>query len=313
MNKIAFLFPGQGSQSIGMLAELARLTPLVKNTFDEASQALGVNLWQLAQHGPEERLNATDITQPVMLAAGVACWRVWQDQGGRRPDFMAGHSLGEYTALVAAGTLNFDDAIPLVAERARLMQLATPAGSGAMAAILGLDDPTLSQVCAAAAQGQVVSCANFNAPGQVVIAGHSAAVQRACAGALEAGARRAVPLAVSVPSHCALMRNAALEFEITLADTAFSGGGIPVLHNVDVQAHTTGESIRAALARQLWMPVRWTQTIKELESRGVTRYAECGPGKVLSGLNRRIVRGAETVALTDLEGVQKTVLEWSKR
>ena len=313
MNKIAFLFPGQGSQSIGMLAELARLTPLVKNTFDEASQALGVNLWQLAQHGPEERLNATDITQPVMLAAGVACWRVWQDQGGRRPDFMAGHSLGEYTALVAAGTLNFDDAIPLVAERARLMQLATPAGSGAMAAILGLDDPTLSQVCAAAAQGQVVSSANFNAPGQVVIAGHSAAVQRACAGALEAGARRAVPLAVSVPSHCALMRNAALEFEITLADTAFSGGGIPVLHNVDVQAHTTGESIRAALARQLWMPVRWTQTIKELESRGVTRYAECGPGKVLSGLNRRIVRGAETVALTDLEGIQKTVLEWSKR
>jgi len=313
VNKIAFLFPGQGSQSIGMLAELARLTPLVKNTFDEASQALGVNLWQLAQHGPEERLNATDITQPVMLAAGVACWRVWQDQGGRRPDFMAGHSLGEYTALVAAGTLNFDDAIPLVAERARLMQLATPAGSGAMAAILGLDDPTLSQVCAAAAQGQVVSSANFNAPGQVVIAGHSAAVQRACAGALEAGARRAVPLAVSVPSHCALMRNAALEFEITLADTAFSGGGIPVLHNVDVQAHTAGQSIRAALAKQLWMPVRWTQTIKELESRGVTRYAECGPGKVLSGLNRRIVRGAETVALTDLEGIQKTVLEWSKR
>lgn len=296
-----------------MLAELARQTPLVKNTFDEASQALGVNLWKLAQHGPQDRLNETDITQPAMLAAGVACWRVWQDQGGRNPDYMAGHSLGEYTALVAAGTLHFDSAIGLVAERARRMQLATPAGSGAMAAILGLDDPTLSRVCAAAAQGQVVSCANFNAPGQVVIAGHAAAVQRACEAALEAGARRAVPLAVSVPSHCALMRNAALEFEITLADTAFSGGGIPVLHNVDVQAHTTGESIRTALVKQLWMPVRWSETIKELESRGVARYAECGPGKVLSGLNRRIVRGAETVALTELQGIQKTVLEWSKQ
>lgn len=310
MNRIAFLFPGQGSQSIGMLADMSRHSPLVKNTFDEASQEVGENLWRLAQEGPEARLNQTEITQPVMLAAGVACWRVWKEQGGPDPDFLAGHSLGEYTALVASGSLEFGDAVALVAERARLMQAATPEGAGAMAAILGLDDPALVAVCEQAAEGEVVSCANFNSPGQTVIAGDKAAVERACALALEAGARRAVPLAVSVPSHCALMRQAAMDFEVTLVNTELAAGGIPVLHNVDMQARSTAEDIRAALVRQLWQPVRWAATVAELSSRGVNRFAECGPGKVLAGLNRRIVRSAETVALVDMETITATVSNW---
>jgi [acyl-carrier-protein] S-malonyltransferase len=310
MNKVAFLFPGQGSQAIGLLAELGRQSDLVKNLFDEASQAVGSNLWKIAQEGPEDRLNQTEITQPVMLAAGVACWRVWKEAGGFDPDLMAGHSLGEYSALVAAGTLDFGDAVDLVVERARRMQAATPSGTGAMAAILGLDDYTLNQVCEQAAEGEVVSCANFNSPGQVVIAGNKTAVDRACALAQEAGARRAIPLAVSVPSHCALMRPAAMDFSVALANTEFSLGGIPVLQNVDLKAHTTDESIRMALEKQLSQPVRWAETIKEFESRGVSRFVECGPGKVLLGLNRRIIRDAEVAVINNLDTMKKIMTEW---
>ncbi len=311
MNKIAFLFPGQGSQAVGMLADLARQSDLVKNLFDEASQAVGSDLWKIAQEGPEAILNQTEITQPAMLAAGVACWRVWKEAGGFDPDFMAGHSLGEYSALVAAGTLDFGDAVVLVAERARRMQAATPVGTGAMAAILGLDDYTLTKVCEQAANGEVVSCANFNSPGQTVIAGNKSAVERACEQALEAGARKAIPLAVSVPSHCALMRPAAMDFSVSLANTAFSTGGIPVLQNVDLRANTTDESIRMALEQQLSQPVRWVETIKEFETRGVSRYIECGPGKVLLGLNRRIARGTEVSAITDLDTMKKIISEWN--
>jgi [acyl-carrier-protein] S-malonyltransferase len=310
MNKVAFLFPGQGSQSIGMLADLSRQSALVKNTFDEASQVTGKNLWKISQEGPEELLNQTEVTQPAMLAAGVACWRVWQSAGGFDPVVMAGHSLGEYSALVAAGALEFDAAIELVAERALRMQSATPVGSGAMAAILGLDSHVLGEVCDAAAQGQVVSCANFNSPGQVVIAGHKAAVERACELAKQAGARRAVPLAVSVPSHCALMRQAAMDFSLALSNTAFARGRVPVLHNVDARSRPSEESIRVALEQQLWQPVRWTDTIEELATRGINRFAECGPGKVLSGLSRRIVPGADVVSLVDIGTMKDTIGKW---
>lgn len=310
MSRTAFLFPGQGSQSIGMLAELSQQSGLVQSTFAQASAVLGYDLWQIAQEGPADRLNQTEVTQPVMLASGVACWRVWKALGGFDPDFMAGHSLGEYTALVAAGSLDFAAAIALVAERAQRMQSATPAGSGAMAAILGLDERALADVCAAAAAGQVVSCANFNSPGQIVIAGDKAAVDRACAMALEAGARRAVPLAVSVPSHCALMREAARGFAGTLNATVLSGGTIPVLHNVDARTHPAAQAIRLALEQQLWQAVRWTDTISTLAARGVNRFAECGPGKVLAGLNRRIIRDAEIVALLDLDVMNETLKNW---
>ncbi len=311
MTKTAFLFPGQGSQSVGMLAQLALQSALVKDTFTEASDVLGYDLWAVTQNGPDQKLNQTEITQPAMLAAGITCWRVWQSIGGFTPDYMAGHSLGEYSALVAAGSVDFRSAVQLVAERARLMQAATPAGSGAMAAILGLEETALVEVCALAAQGQVVSCANFNSPGQVVIAGDRAAVARACEQALAAGAKRAVALAVSVPSHCALMQPAADEFAHALAITDLSTGTIKVLHNVDVQAHASAAAIRVILGQQLWQPVRWADTIEALAALGVGRFAECGPGKILAGLNRRIVREAETVALLDLATMQETLVKWS--
>ena len=310
MSKTAFLFPGQGSQSVGMLAELSQQSDLVQSTLAQASEVVGYDLWQVAKEGPADRLNQTEVTQPLMLAAGVACWRAWKALGGFNPDFMAGHSLGEYTALVAAGSLDFTTAVALVAERAQRMQNAIPAGSGAMAAIIGLDEPALAEVCAAAAEGQVVSCANFNSPGQIVIAGDKAAVERACALALDAGARRVVPLAVSVPSHCALMREAARAFAGTLSATALCAGIIPVLHNVDVQTHAEAQAIRTALEQQLWQAVRWADTISALKARGVNRFAECGPGKVLAGINRRIVREAEIVALLDLDVMKETLKNW---
>ena len=294
-----------------MLAELANHFPVVRQTFDEASGELGYDLWALTQSGPAERLDQTEVTQPAMLAAGVATWRAWQSLGGGNPDFMAGHRLGEYTALVASGALEFTHAAKLVADRARRMQAATPEGAGAMAAILGLDGAPLEQVCAAAAQGQVVSCANYNAPGQIVIAGDRAAVDRACQLAIEAGAKRAIPLAVSVPSHCALMRDAASEFAASLRDAPFTSPAVPVLHNVDAQARAGAADIREALEAQLWQPVRWVDTVTWLSAQGVTRFAECGPGKVLAGLNRRIVREAEIVALTDDAALQETLAKWS--
>jgi [acyl-carrier-protein] S-malonyltransferase len=300
MNKqLAIVFPGQGSQSIGMLAELAGVHPEIEATFAEASNALGYDLWALTQQGPESDLNQTDRTQPAMLAAGVAVWRVWCKQGGAQPAFMAGHSLGEYTALVCAGSLDYSDAIRLVAERGRRMQEAVPAGIGAMAAILGLDDDQVRQACSAAAQGEVVQAVNFNSPGQVVIAGHKAAVERACEQAKTLGAKRAIVLAVSVPSHSSLMQPAAAAFAATLAATEIKAPQIPVIHNADVLAHTTPDAIRDALIRQFYNPVRWVETVQHLGAQGITRIVEVGPGKVLIGLNKRIDKNIAAIAAFD--------------
>ena len=304
MNKIAFLFPGQGSQSLGMMSELAESSPLIKDVFGQASAVLGFDLWQLCQQGPEESLNQTANTQPAMLAAGYATWQLWLEQGGAVPDMFAGHSLGEYTALVAAGSITFEDAVRTVALRGRLMQKAAPEGIGAMAAILGMDDDDLARICVQAAQGEVVSCANFNAPGQVVIAGHRSAVERACEAARDAGARRAIVLPVSVPSHCLLMKPAADELSAALDGVEIRPPAPDVLQNADVEAYSSSGDIRDALARQLWQPVRWTETVTKLSEQGVTRFIECGPGKVLAGLNRRIDRNAEVFALTDSAAIR---------
>jgi [acyl-carrier-protein] S-malonyltransferase len=300
MNKtLAIVFPGQGSQSVGMLAELASVHTEVQATFAEASDVLGYDLWALSQNGPESDLNQTDRTQPAMLAAGVAVWRAWCKQGGATPAFMAGHSLGEYTALVCAGSLAFTDGVSLVAERGRRMQEAVPAGVGAMAAILGLEDDQVRQACTDAAQGEVVQAVNFNSPGQVVIAGNKAAVERACEQAKALGAKRAVPLAVSVPSHSSLMKPAAEAFAITLAATDIKAPQIPVIHNADVLAHTTPDAIRDALIRQIYNPVRWVETVQYLGTQGVTRIVEAGPGKVLVGLNKRIDKNIASAAVFD--------------
>jgi len=311
MSKTAFLFPGQGSQSIGMMSEIAAHTPLVEETFAQASDVLGYDLWDICSNGPVERLGQTEITQPALLAAGISTWRVWKSIGGSDPDFMAGHSLGEYTALVAAGSLDFAVATGLVAERGRFMQTATPPGDGAMAAILGLDNEILATVCEQAAQGEIVSCANFNSPGQVVVAGDKDAVSRACQLATEAGAMRVIPLSVSVPSHCGLMRPAAEKLQQALENVTFREPKIPVFHNVDVTAHSTDQEIRNALVLQLWQPVRWSDTITKLVGQGVERFAECGPGKVLAGLNRRISRPSAIAALVDYAGLMDLKENWS--
>lgn len=301
---LAFLFPGQGSQSVGMLAGVAAQRPVVEDTFAEAGSALGVDLWSLVREGPALDLDRTENTQPAMLAAGVAMWRVWRAVGGPAPAWMAGHSLGEYTALVCAGSLAFADAVRLVAERGRLMQEAVPAGVGAMAAILGLDDEAVRALCAESEQGQVVEAVNLNAPGQVVIAGHAEAVERASALARERGAKRVLPLSVSVPSHCALMRPAAELLRARLAQVEVRAPEIPVLHNVDVATRETPEAIREALVRQLHSPVRWVETVEALAARGVTTTVECGPGKVLTGLVRRIDRRLAALALFDEPSLQ---------
>ena len=308
MNKqLAIVFPGQGSQSVGMLAELAGAHPEVQATFAEASSVLDYDLWALTQNGPEIDLNQTDRTQPVMLAAGVAVWRVWRKLGGALPAFMAGHSLGEYTALVCAGGLAFSDGIRLVAERGRRMQAAVPVGVGAMAAILGLEDDQVRDACAAAAQDEVVQAVNFNSPGQVVIAGNKAAVDRACENAKAMGAKRAVPLAVSVPSHSSLMKPAAEAFAATLAATTINVPEVPVIHNADVRSHTTPESIRDALIRQIYSPVRWVETVRYLGAHGVARIVEAGPGKVLVGLNKRIDKNIASVAAFDSASLTEAV------
>lgn len=303
MNKTAFLFPGQGSQSIGMMSGLREPFEEVRDTFRTASEVLGYDLWDICQNGPQERLNQTEVTQPAMLAADIATWRAWKSIGGIDPGYVAGHSLGEYSALVASGSLEFRDAVALVAERGRLMQATTAAGAGAMAAVLGLEDDELSRICLEAEQGQVVSCANFNSPGQIVIAGDKAAVDRACELATGAGARRAILLAVSVPAHCALMRPAAEKLADDLESVPLSPGKIPLVHNVDAQLHAESGEIRDALVRQVWQPVRWAASVRYLISEGVARFAECGPGKVLFGLNRRISRDVSTVALVSGESL----------
>jgi len=296
--KLAFVFPGQGSQSVGMMQGWGERAE-VRNTFTEASDALGQNLWALVADGPADLLNQTINTQPAMLAADIAAWRVWQASGGATPVLLAGHSLGEYAALVAAGALNFADAIKLVRFRAEAMQAAVPEGVGAMAAILGLDDDAVRAVCANAAAGEVVEAVNFNSPGQVVIAGNKAAVERAMALAKEKGAKRALPLPVSVPSHSSLMRPAAEKLLAHLQGVAIAVPAIAVLHNTDVQSHAEPDAIRAALAKQLHTPVRWVETVRALKAAGIERVIECGPGKVLAGLNKRIDDSLPAVALVD--------------
>jgi [acyl-carrier-protein] S-malonyltransferase len=297
--RLALVFPGQGSQSVGMLADMAASWPNIIETFAEASAVLGIDLWALVQQGPEVELNQTQNTQPAMLAAGVALWRVWQAEDGPRPALMAGHSLGEYTALVCAGSLDFTDAVALVAERGRLMQEAVPVGQGAMAAVLGLEDDKVVAVCAAAAQGAIVAAVNFNAPGQVVIAGTTSAVERAVALAREKGAKRAVVLPVSVPSHCQLMRPAAEQLAKRLATVTLRTPAVPVIHNVDVAVHQRPEDIRDALIRQLYSPVRWSETIAAMRHQGIVTLVECGPGKVLTGLNKRIDKQLEALPVFD--------------
>ena len=294
--KFAFVYPGQGSQAVGMMAAYG---DDVRDTFAEASEALGFDLWDMVANGPAEALNQTVNTQPAMLTAGVAVWRLWQKEGGAMPALMAGHSLGEYTALTCAGAIGFADAVRLVRLRAEAMQSAVPEGVGAMAAVLGLDDDAVRSLCAEAAQGEVLEAVNFNSPGQVVIAGNKAAVDRGCALAKEKGAKRALPLPVSVPSHCALMKPAAEKLAVALAGIEIKAPQVPVLHNADVAAYTDPNAIRDALARQLYMPVRWVETVQAMGGQGVELIAECGPGKVLAGLNKRILDNVPTLAMTD--------------
>ena len=296
---IAFVFPGQGSQSLGMSTALADAFPIVGQLYEEASDALGLDLWKMVTEGPEEALNRTENTQPAMLTAGVAAWCVWREQGGARPAVMAGHSLGEYSALVAADAIGFADAVKLVAARGRFMQEAVPEGSGAMAAILGLDDDAVRQLCQQASEGEVVEAVNFNSPGQVVIAGQREAVERAMALAKEAGARRALPLPVSVPSHCALMKPAAERLAGLLQEIEVRVPAIPVLHNVDVAAADTPEALRDRLVRQLYSPVRWVEIIQAMKGQGAEAILEAGPGKVLTGLGRRIDKTLEFLPVFD--------------
>ncbi|MDH4869937.1 ACP S-malonyltransferase [Pseudomonas sp. BN515] len=291
---LAFVFPGQGSQSLGMLAEQGGQQKLVLDTFAEASEALGYDLWALTQQGPEEQLNQTDKTQPAILTASIALWRLWLAEGGARPAYVAGHSLGEYSALVAAGSLGFADAVKLVERRGQLMQQAVPAGQGGMAAILGLEDADVLAACAEAAQGEVVSAVNFNAPGQVVIAGSAAAVERAIEACKARGAKRAMPLPVSVPSHCALMKPAAERFAESVEALAWQSPQIPLVQNVSAAVVADLSELKRDLLAQLYSPVRWVESMVSLSERGVTDLVECGPGKVLSGLNKRCVKGVNT-------------------
>ena len=309
-SNLAFVFPGQGSQSLNMLADLASEFPSVEETFAEASHSVGVNLWALVQDGPEEALNRTENTQPALLAAGVAVWRVWQELAGPQPAVLAGHSLGEYTALVCAGALSLGEGAALVAERGRLMQAAVPPGVGAMAAILGGDDAQIAQVCAEVANGQVVSPANYNAPGQLVIAGDADAVDRALARLAELGVKKAVKLAVSVPSHCALMRDAADRLAERFNSIAWQLPKYRIVQNAEAKSYDSVDDIRAALARQLYQPVRWTETVHVLAAGGVKRVAECGPGKVLTGLLKRIERALDGRAIGSPADLSQAIQDW---
>ncbi|HDR1055946.1 TPA: ACP S-malonyltransferase [Pasteurella multocida] len=301
MKKFAMVFPGQGSQTVGMLAELATDYPVVEETFKQASDVLGYDLWQLVQQGPAEELNKTWQTQPALLAASVAIYRVWQEKYPHlKPAVMAGHSLGEYSALVCAGALDFQDAVKLVELRGKLMQQAVPEGTGAMYAIIGLDNEAIISACADAAQGEVVSAVNFNSPGQVVIAGAKAAVERAAVACKEAGAKRALPLAVSVPSHCALMKPAADQLAVSLDNIAIRTLTTAVINNVDVASETENSEIRHALVRQLYSPVRWTETVERMAKDGVQVLVEIGPNKVLTGLTKRIVADLQATAVNEL-------------
>ncbi len=305
----AFVFPGQGSQAVGMLSDLAQQCPEVEATFAQASEVLGYDLWDLVQQGPDTELNKTHITQPALLSASVAIYRSYLAKGGKPPAFMAGHSLGEYSALVCADALAFRDAIKLVELRGKAMQQAVPAGTGAMYAIIGLEDDKILEACEQASQGQVVSAVNFNSPGQVVIAGSKEAVERAAALCKDAGAKRALPLAVSVPSHCALMKPAADELQSVLNDLIVNTPTIPVINNVDVSSEQDAKKIKDALVRQLYSPVRWTETVQKLAEAGATSHAEIGPGKVLTGLAKRIDKSVSCVSVNDNDSLNALIQE----
>lgn len=310
-SSLAFVFPGQGSQSLGMLAELAATDASVRASFDEASEGAGLDLWTISQQGPEEQLNQTEFTQPALLAASIAVWRLWQARGGAMPVALAGHSLGEYSALVAAGAIDLRDAAKLVRLRGQLMQAAVPVGTGAMVAVLGAEDAVIEAACAETAQGEVVVPANYNTPGQVVIGGHAAAVDRAVALLAERGVRKAVKLAVSVPSHTPLMREAAQALAEAMAGLAWRAPSIPVVQNVDGRVHGDVETIVAMLVRQLHQPVQWTRCVQALAGRGATRLAECGPGKALTGMAKRIDKGLEAKALSGVADFEAALAEWS--
>jgi [acyl-carrier-protein] S-malonyltransferase len=300
---LAFVFPGQGSQSIGMMSSLAKVSPVIAATFAEASAVLGYDLWQRCQDGPLELLNSTECTQPAMLTAGIATYRLWSERGGARPQLMAGHSLGEFTALVAAGFLDFRSAVDLVKYRGELMQQAVPPGQGAMAAILGLEDLDIGEACREASQGEVVEPVNFNAPGQVVIAGQAAAVARAIVAATSKGARRALELPISVPAHSSLMQPAAEQLRVRLESTEFTPAPGIEVYGIDVKTHATAEGIRAGLVKQLYTPVYWAATVRTMIAAGATQIVECGPGKILTGLNRRVDRNRD-LKMTALEDPQ---------
>lgn len=307
MIKYALVFPGQGSQSIGMLADLNASYPVVKQTFAEASELLGYDLWKLTQAGPEADLNQTDKTQPALLAASVAIWRIWQQQGVLLPTMMAGHSFGEYSALVCAGTLKFTDTVGLAQDRGRFMQTAVFAGEGAMAALIGLSKQQVSEICEHVAQGQIVSPVNFNAPKQIVIAGQTPAVNRAIEQAKLNGAKKAVLLPVSVPAHSQLMKPAAAKMAERLAQVAVATPNIPVLHNVDVAIKSKPSDIRWALTTQLYSPVRWVETIETMVTEGINTVFECGPGKVLTGLNQRIAKTLTTLSIGNNRGLEQAI------
>ena len=298
-NGLAFVFPGQGSQSVGMLSDLVENSPIVTGIFTEASAKLDYDLLSLCLNGPAEKLDRTEYTQPALLTASYAIWRIWQDRGTARPGFLAGHSLGEYTALVCAGVLDFVDAVGLVAERGRIMQDAVPHGTGAMAAVSGLDDDAVTDVCAAAARDEVVTAANFNFPGQVVIAGNAGAVGRACELAKTAGARRVTPLPVSVPAHCRLMLPAADRLRMRVNEIDFAPAAIPVVQNVDARARTDPDEIKEAIMLHMHQPVQWSKCIAVMRDNGVTRMIECGPGRVLNGLIRRIDKNITCSGISD--------------
>ncbi|MEE9551708.1 MAG: ACP S-malonyltransferase [Gammaproteobacteria bacterium] len=306
---IAFVFPGQGSQSVGMMTAFVEQFPIVESTYIDASDILGYDLWDLVQSGPETELNVTAKTQPALLVAGVAVWRIWEQQGGPAPELMAGHSLGEYTALVCSGAIKFTDAVQLVADRGAYMQAAVPADTGRMAAILGLQDEQINNVCEKSAQGQIVSAANYNSPGQVVIAGHAEAIERAVEIAKEAGAKRSIILPVSVPSHCELMQAAAGHLADRLKAVDLSTPTIPVIHNVDIAQRTNADEISQALIEQLYKPVRWVETIQMMATKGITQIVECGPGKVLSGLIKRIDKNIQVLPVYDPESLNKALSE----